>query len=234
MTTSVGTRNGGRPGAVAELDRVTKRFGDRTALWEATVSVGRGEILGVVGLNGAGKTTLLRVMVGLIRPDRGTVRVCGRTITRQLACRHTVFFSGGAMLPGALRVSDWARVHGMAGTLGADRRRIRALSRGQRQAVGLRVALARAPLHLVVLDEPWDGLDPEGTGWLMHVLREVRDAGAAVVVSSHRLLELASIATRHVVLHDGVVVEVAGDGAVVGDILRSHGPAARKGANTER
>jgi ABC-type multidrug transport system ATPase subunit len=89
-----------------------------------------------------------------------------------------------------MRVSAWGRLMGHAVS---DRRRLRTLSRGARQLAGLRAILAPASLDLIVLDEPWEGLDPDGARWLTALLTSKRDRGSAVIVSSHRLHDLAGL-----------------------------------------
>lgn len=193
----------------AAVQNVTKRFKNRDVLRAITLSVARGEILGVIGPNGSGKSTLLRIVVGLVRPDAGTVHVCGRVLTWRGGCRHIAFFAGGHTLPGSVRVARWARLFGQTAPVLADRRRFGALSRGQRQRAGLQIMFARDPLHLIVLDEPWAGLDAEGAGWLTRMLLQARDAGAGIVIAAHRTGDLASVGARCVTLDDGAVVERA-------------------------
>ena len=191
----------------ATLHRVAKRFGKRTVFRPVTVSIARGECLGVVGPNGSGKTTLLRMVVGLIRPSAGQVWLGQLSPSQAGACRHTAFFAGGATLPGALRVCRWAGLFGTDGSLAEDRRRFQALSRGQRQRAGLEGVLGRGSLDLVVLDEPWETLDVDGARWLTSALKSLQRAGTAVIVASHRLADLSHVATRYLVLAEGRVVE---------------------------
>jgi ABC-type multidrug transport system ATPase subunit len=105
-------------------------------------------------------------------------------------------------LPGAVRADAWGTL-GTGAVITSDRRRIRALSRGSRQLLGLRTALGRHPLGLVVLDEPWEALDPDTTRWLTTTLQAKRDKGAAVVLASDRLSDLAGLCDSYLFLVGG-------------------------------
>ncbi|MGE3578337.1 MAG: ATP-binding cassette domain-containing protein [Vicinamibacterales bacterium] len=179
-------------GAFAVVARhLAARYGRREVFHDVSLDLRAGQAVGVVGENGAGKTTLLRMLVGLMRPAHGDVRIAGlppEDATRRIP---TAYFAGEATLPGRARASTWARLLGHDGV--TDRRRLRTLSRGARQIVGLRAALAPSALGLIVLDEPWEGLDPDGARWLTALLTSKRDRGSAVIVSSHRLHDLAGL-----------------------------------------
>jgi ABC-type multidrug transport system ATPase subunit len=175
-----------------ELTAVTKRFGCVQVLAHAWLQVRAGEALGLVGANGAGKTTLLRIAAGLVRPDSGTIRFPD-------SAEDLRYFGGEMTLPRNVRSGRWA---GLFGTSSAERRRIGALSRGSRQLFGLRVVLA-GDADLFVLDEPWEGLDPVGAAWLSETLRRRRDAGASLLISSHRLHDLVEVCSRFVLLEGG-------------------------------
>lgn len=158
-----------------------------------------GQALGVVGTNGSGKTTLLRTLVGLVAAAAGDVRIEGRRPPAALQQTPTAYFAGDGTLPGFVRASAWSSL-GAGDVVTADRRRIRALSRSTRQLLGLRTALGRHPLRLIILDEPWEGLDPDATRWLSSTLQSKRDRGAAVVLSSHRLHDLAGVCDKYLLL----------------------------------
>jgi ABC-type multidrug transport system ATPase subunit len=176
---------------VARVDRVTKRFGRRLALDDVTLSVESAGILGIVGPNGAGKTTLLRVMAGLIRPSTGGCRGPDGKAVR--------YFGGERTLPGNVSARAWFRLWNPDASAPTDRapgRRFGVLSRGTRQRVALEAVLRAREAGLILLDEPWEGLDPDASTWLSAVLLERRAAGAAVVVSSHRIHDLAGVCDR--------------------------------------
>ena len=125
-----------------------------------------GQALGVAGANGAGKSTLLRALIGAIRPADGEIRISGRVPRHALARVPTAYFAGEATLPGFARASAWGSL-GAGDAITVENRRIRTLPRGSRQLLGLRTELGRHPLSLVILDEPWEGLDPDSTRWAM-------------------------------------------------------------------
>lgn len=158
-----------------------------------------GQALGVAGANGAGKSALLRALVGGIRPADGEIRIGGRVPRDALARTPTAYFAGEATLPGFARASAWGNL-GTGEPLTPDTRRIRTLPRGARQLLGLRTELGRHPLSLVVLDEPWEGLDADAARWLNATLEAKRDRGAAVVVSSRRVEDLAGICDKYLFL----------------------------------
>jgi ABC-type multidrug transport system ATPase subunit len=175
------------------------RYGKRPVFHDVGFDVDRGRALGVLGPNGAGKTTLLRVLAGLIRPAAGEVRIDGVPPPVALSRVAVAYFGGEATLPGIVQASRWSSL-----TTGEpvvrEPRRIRALSRGSRQMLGLRTVLARHPLALVLLDEPWEGLDPDGARWLSSTLQTKRDRGAAVVLTSHYLQDLAGVCDEYLFL----------------------------------
>ena len=182
-----------------------------------------GQVLGVVGANGSGKTTLLRTLVGFVPPAAGEVRIDGRLPPGALREAPTAYFAGEATLPGFVRAAAWGNL-GTGEVVMSESRRIRSLSRSTRQLLGLRTALGRHPLRLIVLDDPWEGLDPDATRWLSSILEAKRDRGAAVVLSSHRLYDLAGICDKYLFLTGSVPTlvraqEIARSGAVTPEQL---------------
>ena len=182
------------------LHDISKAYGRRLVLDEVSVDVKSNEIVGLIGANGAGKTTLLRVLVGLIYPDAGTVTLGGLPPSLGLRSRRVTYFAGQAALPDRVRVRRWASLLGAVAE--SERRRFRTLSRGTRQLLGVRIMLGRADRDLIVLDEPWEGLDPDGTRWLSARLRTKRSEGAGVLVSSHRLADMVDVCDRYAFVHD--------------------------------
>jgi ABC-2 type transport system ATP-binding protein len=183
-----------------ELAAVTKSFGAQKVLDQAWLEVQSGEAVGLVGVNGAGKTTMLRIAAGLIRADRGVVRWSRPAPTVR-------YFGGEMTLPPRLQARRWARLFGVDSD---DRRALGQLSRGSRQFFGLRILLANAGADVILLDEPWEGLDPGGSAWLTNTLYECRELGAAILISSHRLHDLHAACTRFVRLHGGRCQPVVG------------------------
>jgi len=138
-----------------------------------------------------------------VSPASGEVRIDGRLPPAALRVAPTAYFAGESTLPGFVRASAWGSL-GTGEVVMTDRRRIRALSRSTRQLLGLRTALGRHPLRLIVLDEPWEGLDPDATRWLSATLEAKRDRGAAIVLSSHRLHDLAGVCDKYLFLTGAV------------------------------
>jgi ABC-2 type transport system ATP-binding protein len=178
---------------------VSARYGRREVFHAVSFHLSANQSLGVIGPNGAGKTTLLRILAGLIIPSAGELRISGLSPRHAVARIGTAYFAGDFTLPGLVRACDWGRL--AAGeTLTRETRRIRTLSRGSRQMLGLRTVLARPHLGLIVLDEPWEALDPDGAKWLSSTVAAKRDRGAAVVVSSQHLHDLAGVCDAYLFL----------------------------------
>jgi len=169
----------------ASISHVSRRFGARFALDDVTLHAQTREIVGIVGPNGAGKTTLLRVSAGLLSPSAGEVSVHGALTVRYFGGEHT--------LPPDVRADAWSRLWSITNN---QHRRLGVLSRGTRQRIGLESVLHEPTPSLVLLDEPWEGLDPDAGRWLSRRLGELRDGGSTVVVSSHRIHDLATVCDR--------------------------------------
>jgi ABC-2 type transport system ATP-binding protein len=212
--------------SVLDFDDVVREFRGGAGVHGITLRVDPGEIHALVGLNGAGKTTLLRLALGMLRAQRGGVRLFGEPV-RTLSARHWAEVGAQIEYPIAypeLRARTnlelAARLHLLADSqlttaveaaiaelgLGAYADvRSRRLSLGNRQRLGLACALQHHP-RLIVLDEPTNALDPEGIVLVRDALRRRADAGAGVLVSSHHLDEVARIADRITVVNDGRIV----------------------------
>ena len=201
--------------------KVTARYGRREVFRDLSFDLRTAQSLGVLGANGAGKTTLLRMLTGCLSPADGDVRIGGFRPRDALLRTNIAYFAGAATLPSSVRAAAW-------GTLGTgeavlpDQRRIRALSQGMKQLLGLRAVLSRHALRLIVLDEPWEALDTESSRWLSTTLESKRDRGASVVVSSHRLHDLAGFCDEYLFLmpHDARLLK-AHDIARVGPVTAS-------------
>lgn len=211
----------GRRAPAIVVDHVSKRYGSVEALRDCSFTVPYGEVTGLLGPNGAGKSTLLRVVLGLVRPSSGVALVDGAPFHEHRNPGATL----GAVLelagfyPGCdarthLRVAADAvgvgkgrvdEVLALVGLAGVARRAVRALSLGMRQRLQLGVALLGDP-RVLLLDEPTNGLDPEGIAWFRSFVRERAARGAAVLVASHVLAEMAQTVDRAVVIARGRVV----------------------------
>ena len=207
--------------AVLSAVGLTKRFGDLTAVNDLSFELEAGSVTGFLGPNGAGKTTTLRMLLGLARPTRGQALVFGRPFTEleQPAARLGAVLEASDLHPGRtgrdhLRVLARAagapqsrvdEVLALVDLTGAAERRAGGYSFGMRQRLGLAAALLGAP-ELLVLDEPANGLDPEGVRWLRDFLRAFAMRGGTVLVSSHHLAEVAQTVDRVVIIDRGRLV----------------------------
>jgi ABC-2 type transport system ATP-binding protein len=216
-----------------EILGVAKRFGGTLAVEEVSLEVGAGEVVGLLGPNGAGKSTTLRMIAGLVRPDRGRVVICGHDLgrARLAALRAAGFLVEGPALPAELtcrralsylaildggvparRIDD---ALGEVGLEGLGDKRVKHLSLGGKQRLGIAAALLRRP-RVLVLDEPMNGLDPTGIRTIGDLLRRLAQAGNALLVSSHLLDETERLAHRVAVMAGGrvaAVEPVSADGA---------------------
>jgi ABC-2 type transport system ATP-binding protein len=219
-----------------ELRDVSRRYGDVVALDGISFTVHPGEMQGLVGRNGAGKTTAMRIVLGLAEPDGGDVQLNGAPID-DVARRRIGYMPEERGLYPKMRVSDqlefFGRLSGMEAAdakaaavkwverLGvADRSgdKVDDLSLGNQQRVQLAAALVHGP-DLLVLDEPFSGLDPVGVDVLAAVLREEADRGAAIVFSSHQLELVEQLCDTVTILDRGKVV-AAGR---IPELRRRHG-----------
>lgn len=214
----------GRP--VVEVANVSRRFGRRFAIRELSFTMRDGECLAVFGPNGAGKTTLLRLLAGLLRPTSGSASIAGVTLPGGAAARAVVgLISHQSMLYSALsaleNVEFVAKLYGVkaprqAALLALERMRIaeradspvRSLSRGMQQ----RVSIARAMVHrprVVLLDEPYTGLDEAGAAALTVALHTLKREGAALILVTHHLGEGLALASHAAIMRDGQFVDYA-------------------------
>jgi ABC-2 type transport system ATP-binding protein len=208
---------------VLEVIDLHHRFGELVALDGVDLTVPAGEIVGLVGRNGAGKTTTMRAVMGILAPDRGEVRWCGHPVGDRDRRRFGYMPEERGLYPqmqiGA-QVTYFARLHGLdapaaqdaarhwlerLGLGGRAEEKLIALSHGNQQRVQLAVAIVHAP-GLLVLDEPFAGLDPEAVDSLSEVLFEQAAAGTAVLFSSHQLELVERICRRVVILEAGRVL----------------------------
>jgi ABC-2 type transport system ATP-binding protein len=218
-----------------EIDQVSKRYGDVVALDGITFQVRAGEIFGLVGSNGAGKTTAMRIVLGVLAADAGAVRWDGRAVDFDVRRRIGYMPEERGLYP-RMKVAEQlvylARLHGMSPA--AARASVRAwterlaiagrrdddvikLSLGNQQRVQLASALVHDP-EILVLDEPFSGLDPVAVDVMSAVLRERADSGVPVMFSSHQLDLVERLCDRVGIVRQGRVVAV---GTV--DELRARG-----------
>jgi ABC-2 type transport system ATP-binding protein len=210
--------------AVITIDGLTKRFGQVVAVDDLSFEVDQGTVVGFLGPNGAGKTTTLRTLLGLVTPTSGTARINGKPyralddpVHHVGAVLEASSFHPGRSARNHLRVVATAAglplaradaVLAQVGLAEAARRRVGGFSLGMRQRLGLATALLGDP-QVLVLDEPANGLDPEGIHWLRGLLRHLADQGRTVLVSSHVLAEVAQTVDQVVIIAGGRLVTQA-------------------------
>jgi ABC-2 type transport system ATP-binding protein len=203
---------------VIELDGLTKRYRTRVALDDLTVTIEPGRVTGFLGPNGSGKTTTMRCALGLTRPTAGTATVLGRPYRElahpmrrvgtlidplarhpgRTAYAHLLALAQSNALPRA-RVDEVIDLVGLSSVAGD---RVRGFSLGMAQRLGIAAALLGDP-DVLLLDEPVNGLDPEGIRWVRELLRDLADEGRTVLVSSHLMSEMEDTADHLVVLGRG-------------------------------
>jgi ABC-2 type transport system ATP-binding protein len=207
-----------------EIDGLTKRYGDKAAVDGLSFVVEPGVVTGFLGPNGAGKSTTMRLIAGLDRPTSGTVRVNGkhyphaaapmaelgilldaRSVHPGLSARNNLLALARTAGIGRRRVDEVIELAGLAEVAGS---RAGGFSLGMGQRLGVAAALLGQP-RTVVLDEPVNGLDPDGVRWIRLLLKSLADEGRTVFVSSHLMSEMAQTATRLVVLGRGKLITEA-------------------------
>ncbi|WP_347352667.1 ABC transporter ATP-binding protein [Intrasporangium sp.] len=200
---------------------LTKSFGSRRGITGVSLVVEQGQVFGFLGPNGAGKSTTIRCLLGLYRPTSGRVRTLGRDPTHGAAgyLREVGYLPGELRLPEALTGADvfarFGRMRGAADTAYRDElverlgvetdRPIRSLSKGNKQKVGIVLALMHRP-RLLVLDEPTSGLDPLQQDEFATLVREHAADGGTVLLSSHDLDEVQRVAGRVAIIREGRIV----------------------------
>jgi len=249
--------------ATIEIDGLRKRFGPVQALDGMTFTVQPGHVTGFVGPNGAGKSTTVRVVLGLDAPDEGTATIGGRPYR---SLRNPLTHVGSLLDAGALQPSRSARNHllwlahsqglvagrvdaviALAGLEPAARRKAGGYSLGMRQRLGIAAALLGDP-PVLIFDEPYNGMDPEGIVWMKGFLRSLAAQGRAVLVSSHLMSELEALLTEggagHLVIVGrgrviadtsvaGLIAAASGDRITVRTIARAQAMTALAGAGAE-
>jgi ABC-2 type transport system ATP-binding protein len=204
-----------------EVENLTKRYGDKVAVDNLTFTIQPGIVTGFLGPNGAGKSTTLRMIAGLDHPTSGRVRVNGRDFTsspapmaelgllleakathRGRSARDHLLAIGQTAGIGKARVDEVIQFVGLGDVAG---KRVGGFSLGMGQRLGIAVALLGRP-RTIVLDEPVNGLDPDGVRWIRVLLRTLADEGCTVFYSSHLMSEMAQTATNLIVIGRGRLI----------------------------
>lgn len=214
------------PEPIVQIDGVSKRFGDKLAVAELSLTLVSGQVFAFLGPNGAGKTTTMRMTTGLLRPDTGTIRVCGQDMSRngRVAKQHIAYVPDQPFLYDKLTGREF--INFARDVYGVPRRtaeqRLEALSQrldmggfldqltetyshGMKQKVALAAALIHDP-RLLVVDEPNVGLDPRTTRVVKNIFREIARAGGTVFMSTHSLDIAEEVADTIGIIHRGRLI----------------------------
>ena len=220
------TRDDGKASAAIVLDRLVKRYGDKVAVGGLTAAISQGSVTGLLGGNGAGKSTTIGMIMGLITPTSGSVRVLGADMaTRRYDVLHRMNFESPYVdMPHRLTVrqnlSVFARLYGVADVAGTIARLAEALalddfldrpagklSAGQKTRVALAKALVNDP-EVLLLDEPTASLDPDTADWVRSRLEAyVAGTGATMLLASHNMAEVERLCDRVIMLRQGAIVD---------------------------
>jgi len=206
--------------SAVEVNHIVKRYGDKAAVNDLSFSVAQGEIFGLIGPNGAGKTTTIRMMMDIIKPDSGDVTILGEKLSE--ASKNRVgYLPEERGLYRKLRVIDsiiyLASLKGMdrhsaeekadellnqTGMLANKRKKIEELSKGMGQIIQFIVTIIHNP-QLVILDDPFAGLDPANTELLKRMFLDLRNQGKAVILSTHQMNQVEELCDRILMINNG-------------------------------
>jgi len=210
--------------AVIELKELTKQFKAKTAVHKASFKIARGEIFGLIGQNGAGKSTLLKMIGGLIYPTSGKIHYFNQELgENQLYYeRMGLLIEEAGLFPGYTAYENLellAISYGMknrkkqikqllelVGLKHTNKTKVKNFSTGMKQRLGIAIALLGSP-DVLILDEPINGLDPQGIKEIRELILDLNKAGLTIIVSSHILEELSKVATRYAIIHQGKIME---------------------------
>ncbi len=206
-----------------QTESLTKKFGRITASDDISIRINQGEIYGLIGLNGAGKTTLIRMLLGMIKPDSGTIKLFDKQLTKQFKHWNDIgylvetpysypnlsVYDNLKVIYKLRQLANPKAIDDIIEKLKLTKYRnikANALSLGNRQRLGLAKALMHTP-KLLILDEPVNGLDPEGIVEVRELLSELAKNGSSIFLSSHILGEISKIAHRIGIIHEGKIVK---------------------------
>lgn len=207
---------------IVKVTSLTKQFNNLTAVQDLSFSVNEGDVYGFLGQNGAGKSTTIRMLLTLIKPTQGTVEIFGKELSKH---RNEILREVGAVIekPDVYKYLSayenlklFARLSGMkvtsqllmqqlekVGLAGRAKDTVKTFSQGMKQRLGIAIALVHDP-KLIILDEPTNGLDPQGIADIRNLILHLsRDLNKTVIVSSHLLSEIEQVATRVLIINKG-------------------------------
>ena len=203
-----------------EVSHIVKSFADKVAVNDLSFSVAPGEMFGLIGPNGAGKTTTIRMMMDIIKPDSGEVTILGeklgeatknrlgympeeRGLYKKLSVLESIVYLASLKGMGRHSATEKAsELLNQTGMLDSQRKKIEELSKGMGQIIQFIVTIVHNP-QLVVLDEPFAGLDPVNTELLKGMLADLRNQGKAVILSTHQMNQVEELCDRILMINDG-------------------------------
>ena len=208
-----------------ELNELSKSFKNKQAVQDVNFKIRKGEIFGLIGKNGAGKSTLLKMIAGLIHPSVGKIQLFNQAMNNNHAYFERIgvlieapglypYYSGFRNLEliaiGRGLTNRDKRINEVLAQVGLDKDKdikVRSYSMGMKQRLGIAAALLGHP-DVLILDEPINGLDPEGIVDVRNLILELNKTGMTILISSHILEELSKIATKYAIIHDGKIIEL--------------------------
>ncbi len=226
----------GEPGCVLETERLTKRFGSLVAVDDLSLRIEAGEVLGFLGPNGSGKSTTIGMILGLIAPTSGAIRIAGQPLASSpsVVCEHVGSIIEIPAFYPYMSGRDNLRAHGMmvggvpeskidmllekVGLADRARHKYKSYSLGMKQRLGLAATMLTSPA-LIILDEPTNGLDPAGQREIREIIPHLADEGHAVLLASHMLHEVEQVSDRVLIVRQGHKVTEG----QVDDLLRRGG-----------
>ncbi|EIF8388931.1 ABC transporter ATP-binding protein [Listeria monocytogenes] len=221
---------------VLKLEHVTKKIGQKNIVHDISFDIHKGEVFGLLGPNGAGKTTIIRSIVGLIRRSEGTVFINGKNVDTEYKAAISevgaiienpefyMYMSGWANLKQFARMTQKnitdehiREIVELVKLTGAIDQKVKTYSLGMRQRLGVAQALIHSPA-LLILDEPTNGLDPQGMAEFRTLIRDLATKGTSVLISSHLLSEIQQITDRFAIINKGVLTHTE----KMSDLLENH------------
>ncbi|EAC8432231.1 ABC transporter ATP-binding protein [Listeria monocytogenes] len=221
---------------VLKLEHVTKKIGQKNIVHDISFDIHKGEVFGLLGPNGAGKTTIIRSIVGLIRRSEGTVFINGKNVDTEYKAAISevgaiienpefyMYMSGWANLKQFARMSQKnitdehiREIVELVKLTGAIDQKVKTYSLGMRQRLGVAQALIHSPV-LLILDEPTNGLDPQGMAEFRTLIRDLATNGTSVLISSHLLSEIQQITDRFAIINKGVLTHIE----KMSDLIENH------------
>ncbi len=208
---------------IIKTNSLTKRFGSTVAVDTISFHINQGEIYGFLGLNGAGKTTLIRMLLGMIKPDNGTISIFGKQLSKKsnqwkdigylvetpYSYPNLSVYENLKVIYKLRQLTNPKAIDDIIEKLKLAKYRnikVNALSLGNQQRLGLAKALIHNP-RLLILDEPINGLDPEGIVEVRELLLELSKNGSTIFLSSHILSEISKLANRIAIIHEGKLIK---------------------------